>query len=351
MTTHRQDFDLNRPAALIAAIPAILGFVPEKSLVLVSAADGALDAVLRADLCEHLTDRIGELAGVAAAAEPDAVIAVVVDEDGAHCAECNRDYRRLCEALARALLPYGIDFPAGFIVDNVARGGRWHCVDGCGAGGIVEDPSASPLAAAAVLDGRRLYSRRADLQAVIAADPERTAALGPVLEQASVARERAHRTDPLGCCRDDVRNAIEAASRVADGQSLSDADVARLGTALRDARVRDILYGLAVAENAAAAETLWSVLARGLPQPWRAEALAMLAFSAYVRGDGPLAGISLETALQCDPDHRMAGMLDTALRSGMRPDDIRELAATGYRLADRLGLRLPPPRDFGRQAG
>jgi hypothetical protein len=63
-----------------------------------------------------------------------------------------------------------------------------------------------------------------------------------------------------------------------------------------------------------------------------------------------LAGLSLEAALRGDPDHRMAGMLDTALQSGMRPEQIRELAGTGYRLAKRLGVRLPPRRDFGRRA-
>ena len=97
-----------------------------------------------------------------------------------------------------------------------------------------------------------------------------------------------------------------------------------------------------------AGEALCAILARTLPEPWRVEALVLLAFSAYVRGDGPLAGLSLEAALRCDPDHRMAGMLDTALQSGMRPERIRELAGTGYRLAKRLGVSLPPRRAFGR---
>ena len=68
----------------------------------------------------------------------------------------------------------------------------------------------------------------------------------------------------------------------------------------------------------------------------------LLAFSAYARGDGPLAGVSLEAALRSDEDHRMARMLDQALQSGMRPEQIRELADTGYRLAKRIGVRLPP---------
>lgn len=61
--------------------------------------------------------------------------------------------------------------------------------------------------------------------------------------------------------------------------------------------------------------------------------------------------MSLEAALLCDPKHRMAGMLDTALQSGVRPERIRELALTGYRLAESLGVRLPPRRSFGRRAG
>lgn len=127
-----------------------------------------------------------------------------------------------------------------------------------------------------------------------------------------------------------MENALAAAARVADGQSLSDTELARLGCALGDARVRDMLYALAVGENAGAAESLWALLARVLPEPWRVEALVLLAFSAYARGDGPLAGVSLQAALCCEPGHRMAGMLDTALQSGLRPEHIRDIAVIGY---------------------
>jgi hypothetical protein len=144
---------------------------------------------------------------------------------------------------------------------------------------------------------------------------------------------------------------MAAASRVAGGQPVSAVELAELGCALVDGQVRDTLYALAVGARAGEAESLWAHLARTLPPPWRAEALALLAFSAYVRGDGPLAGVSLDAALRCEPGHRMAGMLDTALQSGMRPEEIRELADTGYRTAKRLGVRLPPRRAFGRRAG
>src|ERR1700761_7270411 len=189
MTTHREDFELNRPGALIAALPAVLGFVPENSLILVSFGDGALGSVVRVDLSEELLGRVGHLAEVAAAAQPEAMIAVIVDADGAQCPGCNDEYRQLCAALTDALSQHDIELLAAHVVDRVALGGRWHCAEGCGSSGLIEDPSASPLAAAAVLEGRRLYSRRADLQAVIApVDPARSAALVAAVRQQAARR-------------------------------------------------------------------------------------------------------------------------------------------------------------------
>jgi hypothetical protein len=351
MTKQRPDFELNRPGAMIAALPAVLGFVPEKSLVLISIDDGELGSVMRVDLSEALGDRIGPLAEVASAAGPEAAIAVIVDADGAGCPMCNEEYRDLCATLTEALSQRDIVLWAAHVVDRVAAGGRWHCVDGCGAGGVVDDPSASPLAVAAVLDGRRLYARRADLQAVIAVDERAgSATLADLIGTHAASRDAAHRTDPAACVRRDVEDAMAAAARVGEGQQLCDAELASLACALADVEVRDTLYALAVGQSAGEAESLWALLSRSLPAPWRVEALVLVAFSAYVRGDGPLAGVSLEAALRCQPGHRMAGMLDTALQSGLRPEHIRELAVTGYRLAQRLGVRLPPRRTFGRRA-
>lgn len=345
MTSQSSDFQLNRPGALIAALPAVLGFVPEKSLVLVTADRGEMGCVMRVDLSDELTASVEHIADVAASAQPDAAIAVIVDDEAADCPMCNDEYRRLAAVLSSTLAQRGIELLAAHVVDRVAAGGRWHCADGCGHAGSVEDPSASPLAAAAVLDGRRLYTRRAELQAVIAVtDPARSVALAEAIGACDDGRCDAD-------ARRDVETAIAAAADVADGRQLSDDTAARLACALTDPLVRDTLYALAVGEYAGQAESLWAELSRTLPEPWRVEALVLLAFSAYARGDGPLAGVSLEAALRCDDSHRMAGMLDTALQSGMRPEQIRDLATTGYRLANRLGVRLPPRRAFGQRAG
>jgi Domain of unknown function (DUF4192) len=65
----------------------------------------------------------------------------------------------------------------------------------------------------------------------------------------------------------------------------------------------------------------WRVccLGRGEPRCWPYWR------SAYVRGDGSLAGAAVQAALVDDAEHPMAGMLDTALQDAVRPEEIREL--------------------------
>src|SRR5690242_2347737 len=146
---------------------------------------------------------------------------------------------------------------------------------------------------AAVLDGRRLYARRADLEKVIEPGDECRRA---VIAERVAGREEACAAERDGdadaCSRRDVESAIDMAGRVAGGHGLSDDDLVAMACALTDIRVRDTLYALAVGECADAAESLWAALSRALPDPWRAEALGLLAFSAYARGDGPLAGVA-----------------------------------------------------------
>jgi len=344
MTTSQPDFLLNRPGALIAAVPAVLGFTPEKSLVLVTVDRGELGAVMRIDLTPEMADTVDRVAEVAAAARPDAAIAVIVDAEGASCPMCAEEYRELSRALADVLALQDITLIAVHVVDRIAAGGRWHCADMCGERGTVDDPSSSPLAMAAVLDGRRLYQRREDLQQVISqTDTARAQRLARRIRRRLKARGETDQIAP----RRDVEFAMDAAVKSRDGSELSDADVAELACGLADVNVRDTLFALAVGERGAEAETLWATLSRVLPAPWRLEALVLLAFSAYCRGDGPLAGVALDAALRCDCEHRMASMLDTALQSGMRPEHIRELAVSGYRIAARLGVTLPPRKMFG----
>lgn len=351
MTNTVPEYRFTKPGALVAALPAILGFVPVKSLVLVTICDGTMGGVMRVDLTDELEFHIGHLARVAAGTWPDSVVAVFVDETGAGCRHCNDQFGVLAQLLKAALSAYGVGLYATHVVDRVEVGGRWRCVDGCGANGPVDDPSSSPLAVAAVLEGRRLYGKRSELHALIAVDIEREAQVAAVIDDYDVARHAAVAADGATRVQSDIEDARAASVRVAAGECLDDATLAAIGCSLTDVAVRDTLYALAVGDDAGVAEALWTALARTLPPPWRVEALVLLAFSAYARGDGPMAGISLEAALRIDPTHRMAVMLDQALQSAMPPERIRELARTGYELARKYGVTLPPALPYGQCAG
>lgn len=340
MTYTSDGFRFTSPGALIAALPAILGFVPEKSLVLLGIDEGQMGGVMRVDLTDELEFQVGHLARIAGGTDVGVIVAVFVDASGAGCDDCNDEFQHVTGLLKAALGTYGITLYATHVVDRIEVGGRWHCVDGCGAEGAVDDPSSSPLAVAAVLDGRRLYGARSDLKAVIEVDTEREADVAAVISECN----------PSGHVQTDIENALSAAVRVAAGERLDDRTIADIGYSLTDFQVRDTLYALAVGDSAAEAEGLWTELARTLPPPWRVEALVLLAYTAYARGDGPMAGISLDTALRIDPTHRMAGMLDQALQSAMPPERIRELAVTGYELARKYGVALPPPLPYRQEA-
>src|SRR5206468_4674631 len=153
---------------------------------------------------------------------------LIVDGDAVTCRRWKDAHRMLADALGDALAEWSIDLLGVHVVDRVAAGGRWHCADGRVYTGTVEDPTASPMAAAAVLDGRRLYSRRAELQEVIAvADPVRSATLAAAIDGCGVGSSDAD-------ARRDVELSIAAAGQVADGQPLSDDTAARLACALTD---------------------------------------------------------------------------------------------------------------------
>lgn len=338
---------LDQPGRLIAAIPALLGFVPEQSLVLVTVSRGELSCAMRADLSDDALGAALHMADVAATSPTEYAVMVIVDDAGAACRMCTDDFVVLADEIADALDDHGIVLWAAFVVDRVAAGGHWNCIDGCGNSGTVDDPSSSPVAAAAVLRGRRLCARRDELVDIVSVtDPARSAVLAGLI--ASTAHAGGDR--PNEAAREDVHHAIEVASDLAAGRAVADDAIARVAASLTDPRVRDTLYAWCVGPTAAWAEALWATLTRLLPEPWRAEALVLLAFSAYVRGDGTLAGISLDAALHCHPGHRMAVMLDQALRSGMRPEQIRELARTGHRMAKRIGVDLPPESTSQRPA-
>ncbi len=113
----------------------------------------------------------------------------------------------------------------------------------------------------------------------------------------------------------------------AEDLTLSDSIVAEVASALCDHRVRDACLPWCSGPGAVAAERLWLALVRATPAPERAEPAALLALTAYLRGDGALAGVALDAALQACPEHSLSGLLRAALDGGLPPELLRGVAA------------------------
>ncbi len=131
-----------------------------------------------------------------------------------------------------------------------------------------------------------------------------------------------------------------AVAAAADGALvLDDRTVLDLAWALSDIRVRDAALLRNLGPAAAAAEQLWAALARELPDPEAAEAAALLAVAALLRGDGALANVSLDRAQRAWPGHRLTRLLRWAAEAGVRPDQLRGVAQRRRRAAGRRGSR------------
>ncbi|GDY30303.1 DUF4192 domain-containing protein [Gandjariella thermophila] len=343
MTTPlRPSIRLRDAGDLIAAVPHLLGFHPIDSLVLVILHGEEAHRVgltLRTDLPprEHHAEVVSQL--LLPVDRLDATGAWLAVIGGGTADPPDLPHQDLVDLTGRALTARGIPVVHAAWVAATVAGAAWACYhpDRC-CTGQVPDPASSPLAAATALAGAVTYASREELAAQLApvdglALARRSARLELAAEAAELDRRLA---GPAAVVRDLVA-VHQAITDMASGRLvLGDEEVVRLAVALADHRVRDACLATADGPHAAAAEQLWLALTRGTPVPERAEPATLLAFAAYLRGDGALAGIALDTAEAAHPGHRLAGLLRRALDAGLPPARLAVLAADAAADAERL---------------
>jgi hypothetical protein len=113
------------------------------------------------------------------------------------------------------------------------------------------------------------------------------------------------------------------------GTALSDAALARILWGLRDRAVRDRALQLALADDDAALDSLWTECTRRAPRRYVPAPATLLAVGAWLRGDGAMAGVALERALAADRRYRLARLLDEALAACVPPAELRAAIAGG----------------------
>ncbi|MFX0581011.1 DUF4192 domain-containing protein [Nocardia nepalensis] len=356
------------PGELIVAVPAMVGFVPQRSLVVAVLRDAPnpghspiIDAVLRFDLQPDGRSRrplaaayAHAVAQICATERASQVLAVIVDDrvresrrTRGQGAVSTGPWAALIAAFARRLAQEGVFLEGAWAVRAIEAGQRWWSLLEANHRGALPDPATSMVTVAHVLHGRPIRRTRSELTDLVAPDHDLVEEVAALLDSAhAVAHERYAAAVRRGDPDEYHRRALELVLwQIADTESsgaLTAMACAELAAALRDRTVRDALFALAVGEHAAAAENLWAALTRALSGSDRADAATLLAYSAYIGGDGPLAGVALQAALEADPAHSMAILLETALHTGMRPDTLRRLAYCGLGIAADLGIDLGP---------
>ncbi|QGK69461.1 DUF4192 family protein [Allosaccharopolyspora coralli] len=358
---------LSEPSETLAAVPYLLGFCPSESLVLLSvgSADARpkLELTVRLDLPEHgayraLLDYI--VRGPVLQRRTEGLVVVVVGGTGASppagrgTVEVELDdapdvwaesapetpdlpHQDFVEELQRSLTMRGIEVLHGLWTEEIRAGEPWECYRDADCHGTIPDPKASALAATLAAAGTVTYSSREELQALLT--PEN----GDLLSERAARLDLLHEERELNAVdvHSDLATVFGAIRRTAEASALTEDDHVRVLCALADTRVRDVVLGTTLETTARAAEELWITLLRKAPEPELADVAALLAFSAYVRGDGALAGVALERIEATRPEHALGQLLRQALDAALPPVELaavaREASADARVLIDEEG--------------
>ncbi|GGS92784.1 DUF4192 domain-containing protein [Streptomyces cinerochromogenes] len=366
---HVAQVTLRSPAELADALPYLLGYRPEDSMVLVALHDhgGRGRFGGRARLGIPANDEDWEAAarqlarGLVTGSErrgsrPERMVAYVCQEPGP--GESGRDVKRRLERLAQLMrIECGnLDVP---VIEAlcVSDGRFWsYCcpvTDCCPEeGSPMGLPGTSVLAAAATYAGiqvrgtlRELRARlqpwetAAALEQEIALDAAGMSLVPRILEE-SARQEVAEET--LALAERIIRRYATAApvsgtrpADVRDDDLLADDEAATLILGLQDRTTRDRAAAWMEGDEAGPALRLWRALARRCVGPYGEHAAAPLTLAGWVAwsmGDELEAREALAMALAADPDYLFARLLHQACNEGLDPEAVRRcLRAEGTR--------------------
>jgi len=351
---------LRTPAELADALPYLLGYRPEDSIVLVAVHDrdgrGRFGGRARLGIPAHADDwpavaeqlAHGLITGSERrGARPESMVAFLCQDPsgGESARDVMERLRPLAQLLRRAC--GRLDVP---VVEALCiSGGRFwsYCCPGNGCcsseGEVMGLPGTSVLAAAATYAGlqvrgtlRELRARltpwetAAALQQEAALDAANTDIVPRILDgegRAAVAEETlelAHRLMGRLADAPPVSGTLEADLR--DDELLAHEDAATLILGLQDRATRDRAAEWMEGDEAGPALRLWRALARRCVGAYGEHAAPLLTLAGWVAwssGDELEAREALAMALAADPDYLFARLLHQACNEGLDPESIR----------------------------
>ncbi|MGH3661309.1 MAG: DUF4192 domain-containing protein [Micromonosporaceae bacterium] len=321
---------LRSPADVLVAVPYLIGFHPDHSLVLVGFDGPELVLTARADLPpvgrrsrggrvelvpgpgeqllatltpDHHVDEVVLVAyGSSSVADPVMEAAVSVF-DAANLVV--RDALRVAEHRFWSYLCQGPE-----------------C---CPAEGTALDIASSPVAAAATVAGLVALPDRASLESQL--EPATGAARRAMARATDRAERRLCAAFESGDLSTVRRQLIRQGKRLLNlavrrhrrGDALGDDDIAWFSVLLLFPELADAAWRLMASRPDDAYVGMWADMVRRVEPELSAPPASLLAFAAWQAGDGALAGIAAQRALQVAPDYQPAQLMSAAVTTGRRP--------------------------------
>lgn len=314
---------VHSPDELVAAIPHLLGFQPEESIVFLPLRSDL--PVARVDIPTTARDREGVWHSISDAfrryAQPDSNVAIV-------CLSADREQAHVVgQDFAARLGTIGIGTPILLWTDET----RWADLD-TGDMGLRTDGARETVAAATVLSGRaQPAASRESLAASLVGDRGPVLALLP--ETRAAVRENTAKAEGRW-----APSRMQRFHR--DGIRLSDTDATRLLVAVESTPTRDRLWLDMNRGNAGSHVALWTDMTRRAPDEVRAAPASLLGFASWLNGHGALAWCALDQVPR-DQHYSLANLVATAVQSGMHP---REWEASKTVSTDPGVETFAPPR-------
>ena len=367
-SAHDTQVILRTPAELADALPYLLGYRPEDSIVLVALHDrdrkGRFGGRARLGIPASQDDweaAARQLArGLVTGAErrgarPEQMVAYVCQEPG--LGETGRDVMLRLRPLAQLLRTECGDLDVPVIEALCLSDGRFwsYCcaIEGCcpGEGAPMGLPGTSVLAAAATYAGiqvrgtlRELRARLSPWETAAAAGQQEialdTAGVTLVPRLLDDASRAAVADETLDLAERVIRRFADAApvsgthpADLRDDSLLAHEEAATLILGLQDRTTRDQAAAWMEGDEAGPALRLWRALARRCVGPYGEHAAAPLTLAGWVAwstGDELEAREALAMALGADPDYLFARLLHQACNEGLDPESIRRCLRTQH---------------------
>jgi hypothetical protein len=336
---------LTSPHDLLAAIPFLIGYHPEDSLVVVSIKENAVGMAMRIDYPVDIPEGAYDL--LASHLQRDlatgALLVAYVPSD-------RSDGEVVLSDASAALTRIGISTDESLLI----QGGRYRSV-------LCQDPSCCPAEGNLIpeIDGSRIavehvVAGRAMPFANLQALTDSIASLPVAAEQRWIDQVKSFQlsssaADLSKLQRDGATAVIDLAGEFASGRIGQDLELtARVIGRLSDIQVRDFALGSHDEENVDTYFQMWRHLMRIAPKGFIASVASLCAALAYESGDGALAHRALDRALEDVNGYSLALLLRRVFTAGWPPASFAAMRRELHPkvCAGIFGLDLPPGHEL-----